>query len=178
LKSNRKSRGRIGLDTLTLRRRWRSPSALRDTMRLSRSEPGWEVWRGRIALSATRLLPGGGELRPVSGIVKSDGQSMIFEPPSRANRGGEVTANSRCEADREWNFVNARSNRRCRWRGLLSGWRTARGSYVRADDAEEPGPQRVGAEGCGCPEVEPSRGIRSLRRLDPRAFYRGDPLQR
>ena len=32
-------------------------------------------WRGRIAFQALRgSLPGGGELRPVSGTVKSDGQ--------------------------------------------------------------------------------------------------------
>src|SRR5439155_22838860 len=37
-------------------------------------------WRGRIALQALRgVLPGGGELRPVSGTVKSDGQSLIFD---------------------------------------------------------------------------------------------------
>src|SRR6185369_5423006 len=37
-------------------------------------------WRGRIAFQALRgLLPGGSELQPVSGIIKSDGQSLSFD---------------------------------------------------------------------------------------------------
>jgi hypothetical protein len=37
-------------------------------------------WRGRIAFQALRgQLPGGGELRPVSGSVRSDGQSLTFD---------------------------------------------------------------------------------------------------
>src|SRR5947207_2253510 len=34
-------------------------------------------WRGRIAFQALRgLLPGGSELQPVSGVIRSDGQSL------------------------------------------------------------------------------------------------------
>jgi uncharacterized protein involved in outer membrane biogenesis len=51
-------------------------------------------WRGRIAFQALRgVLPGGGELRPVSGTVKSDGQSLAFDAVRGTIGGGEATAN-------------------------------------------------------------------------------------
>jgi large subunit ribosomal protein L24 len=50
-------------------------------------------WRGRIAFQALRgLLPGGIELQPVSGIVRSDGQSLTFDDIRGKIGGGEVTA--------------------------------------------------------------------------------------
>jgi uncharacterized protein involved in outer membrane biogenesis len=51
-------------------------------------------WRGRLAFQALRgALPGGAELRPVSGIVKSDGQSLTFESLKGGIGGGEANAN-------------------------------------------------------------------------------------
>jgi large subunit ribosomal protein L24 len=50
-------------------------------------------WRGRIAFQALRgELPGGAELRPVSGALKSDGQSLSFEAIKGNIGGGEATA--------------------------------------------------------------------------------------
>ena len=50
-------------------------------------------WRGRIAFQALRgLLPGGSELQPVSGTIKSDGQSLTFDAIKGKIGGGEVTA--------------------------------------------------------------------------------------
>ncbi len=50
-------------------------------------------WRGRIAFQALRgLLPGGSELQPVSGTVKSDGQSLTFDTIKGKIGGGDVTA--------------------------------------------------------------------------------------
>ena len=50
-------------------------------------------WRGRVAFQALRgLLPGGSEFQPVSGIVKSDGQSLTFDSVKGRIGGGEVTA--------------------------------------------------------------------------------------
>ena len=50
-------------------------------------------WRGRIAFQALRgLLPGGSELQPVSGVIKSDGQSLSFDDIKGKIGGGEVTA--------------------------------------------------------------------------------------
>jgi hypothetical protein len=50
-------------------------------------------WRGRVAFQALRgALPGGGELRPVSGIVRSDGQSLTFDSIKGSIGGGEASA--------------------------------------------------------------------------------------
>ena len=50
-------------------------------------------WRGRLAFQALRgALPGGIELRPVGGTIKSDGQSLTFDAIKGSLGGGEVTA--------------------------------------------------------------------------------------
>ena len=50
-------------------------------------------WSGRIAFQALRgTLPDGIELRPVSGTVKSDGQSLSFDAIKGGIGGGEVIA--------------------------------------------------------------------------------------
>ncbi|WP_159010327.1 AsmA-like C-terminal region-containing protein [Bradyrhizobium sp. S69] len=50
-------------------------------------------WRGHIAFQALRgILPGGSELRPVSGTVKSDGQSLNFDSIKGSIGGGEAVA--------------------------------------------------------------------------------------
>jgi hypothetical protein len=51
-------------------------------------------WRGRIAFQALGgTLPGGIELRPVSGTVRSDGQSLTLDTIKGKIGGGEATAN-------------------------------------------------------------------------------------
>ncbi|MCA6114442.1 AsmA family protein [Bradyrhizobium sp. WSM 1738] len=50
-------------------------------------------WRGKVAFQALRgLLPGGSELQPVSGMIKSDGQSLTFDTITGKIGGGDVTA--------------------------------------------------------------------------------------
>jgi uncharacterized protein involved in outer membrane biogenesis len=50
-------------------------------------------WRGQVAFQALRgVLPGGGELRPVSGVIKGDGQSLRFESIKGMISGGEASA--------------------------------------------------------------------------------------
>src|SRR5258705_193633 len=50
-------------------------------------------WRGRIAFQALHgSLPGGGELRPFGGTIKSDGQSLTFDSIRGMIGGGEATA--------------------------------------------------------------------------------------
>jgi uncharacterized protein involved in outer membrane biogenesis len=50
-------------------------------------------WRGQLAFQALRgVLPGGGELRPVSGIIRGDGQSLHFDGIKGMIGGGEATA--------------------------------------------------------------------------------------
>ena len=49
-------------------------------------------WRGRIAFQALRgVLPGGTELRPLSGTVKGDGQSLVFDAIKGGIGGGEAS---------------------------------------------------------------------------------------
>jgi hypothetical protein len=51
-------------------------------------------WRGQIAFQALRgLLPGGSELQPFSGTVKSDGQSLIVDAIKGRIGGGEANGN-------------------------------------------------------------------------------------
>jgi hypothetical protein len=51
-------------------------------------------WRGKVAFQALRgLLPGGSELQPVSGVVKSDGQSLTFDAIKGKIGGGDASAN-------------------------------------------------------------------------------------
>ncbi|WP_371424607.1 AsmA-like C-terminal region-containing protein [Tardiphaga sp.] len=50
-------------------------------------------WRGQLAFQAlSGTLPGGIELRPVSGIVKSDGQALTIDTIKGVVGGGEITA--------------------------------------------------------------------------------------
>jgi large subunit ribosomal protein L24 len=86
--------GEVGMDTLDLAPAFSLAigAAGRDT-----SEPLGrgllQGWRGRLAFQALRgALPGGGELRPVSGIIKGDGQSLTFDNVKAAIGGGEATA--------------------------------------------------------------------------------------
>jgi large subunit ribosomal protein L24 len=49
-------------------------------------------WRGRIAFQALRgVLPGGTELRPLSGTVKGDGQTLVFDTIKGGIGGGEAS---------------------------------------------------------------------------------------
>ncbi|WP_024576338.1 MULTISPECIES: AsmA-like C-terminal region-containing protein [unclassified Afipia] len=53
---------------------------------------GWlRGWRGRLAFQAlSGTLPGGGELRPISGAIKGDGQSLVLENVKAGMGGGEA----------------------------------------------------------------------------------------
>jgi hypothetical protein len=66
-------------------------------------------WRGSIAFQALRgSLPGGGELRPVSGTVKSDGQSLTFDAIKGGIGGGEATADIDLKQTANGIVLNAR----------------------------------------------------------------------
>jgi large subunit ribosomal protein L24 len=66
-------------------------------------------WRGRIAFQALRgTLPGGVELRPVSGIIRSDGQALTFDAIKGGVGGGEVTANIDAKQGANGIVLNAR----------------------------------------------------------------------
>jgi len=66
-------------------------------------------WRGRIAFQALRgELPGGGELRPVSGAIKSDGQSLTLEGLKGKLGGGDATATIDARPDPNGIAINCR----------------------------------------------------------------------
>ena len=66
-------------------------------------------WRGRIAFQALRgELPGGGELRPVSGVIKSDGQSLTLEALKGKLGGGDATATIDARPDPNGIAINSR----------------------------------------------------------------------
>ena len=102
--------GEVGLDSLDLAPALRSRSARPAMMRPSRSAVGlMKGWRGRIAFQALRgELPGGGELRPVSGTVKSDGQSLTFDGLKGKLGGGDATATIDARPDPNGIAINSR----------------------------------------------------------------------
>nr|WP_249137610.1 AsmA-like C-terminal region-containing protein [Bradyrhizobium tropiciagri] len=51
------------------------------------------AWRGKVTFEALHgLLPGGAELQPVSGTIRSDGQALTFDGIKGKIGGGEATA--------------------------------------------------------------------------------------
>jgi uncharacterized protein involved in outer membrane biogenesis len=50
-------------------------------------------WHGRLAFQALRgVLPGGGELQPIGGVIRADGQSLTFDNLKGTIGGGDATA--------------------------------------------------------------------------------------
>ena len=100
-------------------------------------------WRGRIAFQALRgELPGGGELRPVSGVIKSDGQSLTLEALKGKARRRRCDRDDRCAA-RSQRHCHQFARRLCRCRrqrAALSRPENAGGPHVAADDVDEPRP--------------------------------------
>jgi large subunit ribosomal protein L24 len=66
-------------------------------------------WRGHITFQALRgALPGGGELRPVSGTVANDGQSLTFDEIKGMIGGGAATAHIDARQTNDGIALNAR----------------------------------------------------------------------
>lgn len=86
--------GEVGLDTLDL------APALALAVGAAGREAGEPLstglvsgWRGRIAFQALRgTLPGGIEMRPFSGTIRGDGQSLALDALKGGVGGGELTA--------------------------------------------------------------------------------------
>ena len=102
--------GEVGMDTLDLAAAFGLAigAAGHDT-----SEPLGrgllQGWRGRLAFQALRgTLPGGGELRPVSGVIKGDGQSLTFDSLKGTIGGGEATADVEARQTLSGVALNAR----------------------------------------------------------------------
>jgi large subunit ribosomal protein L24 len=66
-------------------------------------------WRGKIAFQAlSGALPGGTELRPVSGAVKGDGQSLRLDSIKGRIGGGDISGNVDARQDTNGLALNAR----------------------------------------------------------------------
>jgi AsmA-like C-terminal region len=130
-------------------------------------------WRGRIAFQALRgLLPGGGELRPVSGALKSDGQSLSFDAIKGTIGGGEATASIDTKAVDNGMALNARvqfsgvDGAALRYRGLaMPAGRTSL-QMTLATQGRSTSALMGALSGNGTVTLESA----SIAGLDPRAF--------
>lgn len=84
--------GEIGLDTLDVAGVTGLAFGAAGHDASSPLNKGWlRGWRGRLAFQAlSGMLPGGGEMRPVSGAIKGDGQSLVLENVKAGIGGGEA----------------------------------------------------------------------------------------
>jgi large subunit ribosomal protein L24 len=130
-------------------------------------------WRGRIAFQALRgALPGGGELRPVSGAVRSDGQSLSFDAIKGGIGGGEASANIDARATANGIALNARvrfsgvEGAALRYRGLKMPEGRASMQMTLASQGRSASALIGALSGSGTVTLESVR----IAGLDPRAF--------
>ena len=130
-------------------------------------------WRGRIAFQALRgALPGGGELRPVSGTLKSDGQSLTFDAIKGGIGGGEVTATIDAKPTANGIALNARvqlggvDGAALRYRGLAMPAGRVSMQMTLASQGRSASALTGALSGSGTATLESAR----IAGLDPRAF--------
>ena len=130
-------------------------------------------WRGRIAFQALRgVLPGGGELRPVSGAIKGDGQSLVFDAIKGGIGGGEATANIDARPGANGIAVNARvqlsgvDGAALRYRGLAMPAGRISLQMTLASQGRSASALTGALSGSGTVTLEAAR----VAGLDPRAF--------
>ena len=130
-------------------------------------------WRGRIAFQALRgALPGGGELRPVSGTLKSDGQSLTFDAVKGGIGGGEVTATIDAKPTANGIALNARvqlggvDGAALRYRGLAMPAGRVLMQMTLASQGRSASALTGALSGSGTATLESAR----IAGLDPRAF--------
>ena len=130
-------------------------------------------WRGRIAFQALRgTLPGGGELRPVSGVLKGDGQSLTFEAITGGIGGGEASANIDARQTGNGIALNARvqlsgvDGAALRYRGLKMPAGRASMQMTLASQGRSASALTGALSGSGTVTLESA----AIAGLDPRAF--------
>src|SRR5205807_6042527 len=130
-------------------------------------------WRGRIAFQALRgALPGGGELRPISGTVKSDGQSLSFDAIKGGIGGGEATASIDARPGANGIALNARvqfsdvDGKALRYRALAMPAGRVSMQMTLASQGRSASALTGALSGSGTLTLESSR----VAGLDPRAF--------
>jgi large subunit ribosomal protein L24 len=165
--------GEVGMDTLDLAPAFGLAigAAGHDT-----SEPlgrGLQGWRGRLAFQALRgTLPGGGELRPVSGVIKGDGQSLTFEGLKGTIGGGEATADIEAKQTLNGVALNARvqfsgvDGAALRYRALAMPAGRASMQMTLASQGRSASALAGALSGSGSLKLESAR----IAGLDPRAF--------
>jgi large subunit ribosomal protein L24 len=130
-------------------------------------------WRGRIAFQALRgTLPGGGELRPISGVLRGDGQSLSFEAITGGIGGGEASANIDARQTGNGIALNARVQLRgvegaaLRYRGLTMPAGRASMQMTLASHGRSASALAGAMSGSGTVTLESA----AVAGLDPRAF--------
>ena len=130
-------------------------------------------WRGRVAFQALRgTLPGGGELRPVSGVLRGDGQSLTFESIAGNIGGGEASANIDARQTGNGIALNARfqfsgvDGAALRYRGLKMPAGRASMVMTLASQGRSASALTGALSGSGTVTLESA----AVAGLDPRAF--------
>ncbi|MDO8396836.1 MAG: AsmA-like C-terminal region-containing protein [Bradyrhizobium sp.] len=130
-------------------------------------------WRGRVAFQALRgALPGGGELRPVSGVLKGDGQSVSFEAITGSIGGGEASTNIDVRQTGNGIALNARvqlsgvDGAALRYRGLKMPAGRASMQMTLASQGRSASALTGALSGSGTVTLESA----AIAGLDPRAF--------
>lgn len=130
-------------------------------------------WRGRIAFQALRgALPGGAELRPVSGTLKSDGQSLSFEAIKGNIGDGEASASIDARQTSNGIALNARvqlsavDGAALRYRGLKMPAGRASMQMTLASQGRSASALAGALSGSGTLALE----FAAIAGLDPRAF--------
>ena len=110
LDDERNVEGEVGLDALDLAPAFTLAIGAAGHDAAEPLNPGLlKGWRGRVAFQALRgALPDGIEMRPVSGTVKSDGQSLSFDAIKGGIGGGEASLNIDAKPGANGIVLNAR----------------------------------------------------------------------
>jgi uncharacterized protein involved in outer membrane biogenesis len=174
LDETRNVEGEVGLDTLDLAPAFALAigAAGRDA-----TEPLGngllKGWRGRIGFQALRgLLPGGGELRPVGGAIKGDGQSLSFDAIKGKIGGGEASATIDAKQTAAGVALNARvqfsavDGAALHYRGLAMPAGRASMQMTLASQGRSASALTGALSGSGTMTLESA----SVAGLDPRAF--------
>jgi hypothetical protein len=174
LDESREVNGEVGLDTLDLTTAF--AFAIGATGRDAAEPLGLGLvkgWRGRIAFQALGgMLPGGAEMRPVSGTIASDGQSLTLDSIKGGIGGGEAIASIDARQDSKGVALNARldlnkvDGAALRYRGLkMPAARTS--LQMNLSSQGRSGAALAGAlSGAGTVTMEAA----TLAGVDPRAF--------
>jgi large subunit ribosomal protein L24 len=130
-------------------------------------------WRGRIVFQALGgRLPGGGELRPVSGTIAGDGQSLTLDAIRGGIGGGEVVASVDAKQDANGVALSARldlsgvDGAALRYRGLKMPTGRTSLQMTLSSQGRSVAALAGALYGSGTASLESA----SLAGLDPRAF--------